>query len=72
MFSKKWWKKTGERAAKTIAQTLIMMIGTDATGFRHLDWQFIATAAAVMALLSLASSILTTPAGPDPQDPSAV
>ncbi len=72
MFSKKWWHKTLERMAKTAAGSLITLVGTDVTGFRDLDWGFIAYAAAVMTLLSLAGAILTTNMGPDPDDPSAV
>lgn len=77
MFTRQWWRKTVERMAKTAAQTLIYMIGSNGAAdvanqnWIHLPWNFIAVSVTVMTLLSLASSILTTPLGPNPEDPSA-
>lgn len=72
MFTKRWWGKALERMAKTAAQALIALLGTDALGWAHLDYVFIGRTATIMTLLSFLSSIATTKAGPDPEDPSAV
>lgn len=75
MFTRKWWKKAGERVAKTAAQTLVYGLATKFTvmaDIKAFDWLFLLYSILVMSVLSLASSILTTPAGPDPEDPSAV
>ena len=71
MFSKKWWGKTLERMIKTAAQTLIGLIGADKL-LLSLDWSFMWQFTATMVLLSFLTSIVTTPFGPDGQDPSAV
>lgn len=71
MFTRKWWGKTLERMMKTAAQTLIGTIGADKL-LLELPWNFIWQFTATMILLSFLTSILTTPMGPDSQDPSAV
>lgn len=71
MFTKLWWGRAFERMAKTAAQALISLLGTDALGWAHLDYVFIGRTAAIMAALSFLSSIVTSAWG-DRQDPSAV
>jgi Putative lactococcus lactis phage r1t holin len=65
MFSRKWWRATWSRAARTGAQTLIGFVGFDATGFRELDVTFIGTAIGVFMLLSFANSIIQSPVTED-------
>lgn len=65
MFSKKWWQAAGERAAKTGAQTLILMTGSDAAGFLHLDLQKTATLVLGGVILSLCTSIVWSPVTTD-------
>lgn len=72
MFSKMWWRKAFERMSKTGAQVLVLMVGSDVTGFRDIDWEFLAVSVAGTMVLSFASSIITTPMGPDANDPSAI
>jgi hypothetical protein len=72
MFTKRWLARASERAIKTAAQTLVYLTGSDAVGWVRLDWKFIGISVGMMSLLSLATSILTTPAGDDPTDPSVV
>jgi r1t holin len=72
MFSKKWWQRAGERAAKTSAQVLILMLGQEWADYADRDWRFIGVSLIAAALLSLATSVITTPAGDDPTDPSVV
>ena len=61
MFSKKWWGATWSRMSRAGAQTLIGLVGFDATGFRSLDVTFIVTAVGVFMLLPFANSIMMTP-----------
>lgn len=72
MFSRKWWRSTLERMAKTAAQAFIALVGTDWLGFKDLDWSWIGLVVVIMTVLSFASSILTTKMGPNDDDPSAV
>lgn len=69
MFSDKWWKSTLDRAVKTAAQTLIAALGTDTIGWLTLNWAQIGVFVAVSTLLSVATSIVSTPFGADPSDP---
>lgn len=75
MFSRTWWKKALERMAKTAAQTILYLVPVKFTvmsDVQAFDWAFVAVSALIMAALSLCTSVTTTPAGPDPNDPSAV
>lgn len=71
MFSRKWWRSTLERMAKTAAQAFIALVGTDWLGFKDLDWPWIGLVVVIMTALSFASSIITTNMGSDRNDPSA-
>lgn len=59
---KKDWKTffvaAGIRAARTIAQTAISMIGTAAV-LSEVDWKYTASATALAGILSLLTSIAT-------------
>lgn len=72
MFTKTFWKKATERAAKTAAQSVALAIGT-AAGFDavHADWEYLGSMALGGAFLSYLFSIITSGAGPE-DDPSAV
>lgn len=72
MFSALWWKRALERAAKSAAQGFLLGVGTDAAGWLTLSWANVAIVTGGMAILSIATSIVTTPLGDDPEDPSAV
>lgn len=69
MWTKTWWRKVADRAAKTAAQTFILTVGSDMLGWMKLDWKFIAVAVVGMAALSFATSVATTKVGDDKQDP---
>ena len=71
MGSKRWWLETLERMAKTAAQTFIGLVGADKL-LLELPWDFIWQMMATMALLSLATSIVTTKIGPDKDSPSLI
>jgi len=51
-----WTKAAGIRAIKTVAQTAIATIGTSAV-LGEVNWQMVASAAALAGLLSLLTSV---------------
>ena len=57
----KWLKAAGVRAAKTFAQTMAALIGTELVGFTELDWLHILSVAGVAAVLSLLTSVAGLP-----------
>ncbi|MFC7909077.1 holin [Streptomyces nigra] len=38
MFTKAFWKATGERTVRTVAQTLVATLGLDTTGVLDVSW----------------------------------
>ena len=58
--TKKWLKKAGVRAVKTVAQTFIATIGT-ATYLGAVDWRLVVSASALAGILSVATSIAGIP-----------
>jgi hypothetical protein len=71
MFTKLFWEKAAERAAKTAAQAAILVFGADQVNALTADWADIGGFALGGAVLSLLTSIITSGTGPD-DDPSAV
>ena len=59
--TKKWFKKAGVRAVKTIAQSMLTLIGSDMINIVSLDWKYIIGASAVMGLTSILTSIVGIP-----------
>ena len=57
---KKWLKKAGMRAIRTIAQTAIATIGTAAV-ISSVDWKLVVSASVLSGILSLLSSIVSLP-----------
>lgn len=72
MFSRKWWGKTLDRMVRIGSYSLITLTGTDQVGWATLDWTFIIRTTAMLMALSFCGSIITTPIGPDDDDPSTV
>ena len=58
--TKKWMKKAGVRAVKTIAQTFVATIGT-ATVMGAVDWKMVLSASVLAGILSVATSIAGIP-----------
>lgn len=58
--TKKWVKKAGVRAVKTIAQTFIATIGT-ATYLGAVDWKLVVSASVLAGVLSVATSVAGIP-----------
>ena len=64
MTSKRFWKDLAERAAKSVAQSLILLIGTDAISVTDLDWQKIIGISITYGIISVLTSIASYgPAG---------
>lgn len=58
--TKKWIKKAGIRAAKTVAQTFIATIGT-ASYLGAVDWKLVVSASVLAGVLSVATSVAGLP-----------
>lgn len=60
MINKNWLKAAGIRAIKTLAQTAIATIGTSYV-IADVNWQIVASASALAAVLSLLTSVAGLP-----------
>lgn len=58
---KTWSKAAGIRAAKTMAQTAVALLGTGAMGILDVDWASVASAAALAGIVSVLTSIAGLP-----------
>lgn len=56
----KWFKASGIRAVKTMAQTFIATIGT-ATVIGAVDWKMVLSASMLAGVLSIATSVAGLP-----------
>jgi hypothetical protein len=56
----KWFKKAGIRAGKTMAQTAIALIGTNAL-ISAVDWKVVASGVAMSGIVSILTSIAGIP-----------
>lgn len=57
----KWIKAAGVRAIKTVAQTAVALIGTNAIGITEVDWVGVASGAALAGVVSLLTSLAGIP-----------
>ena len=57
--SKEFWRATGIRALRTVCQTAVALIGTNAVGISDVDWVAIASGAALSGVISVLTSIAT-------------
>ena len=58
--TKKWLKKAGVRAVKTMAQTFVATVGT-ATVMGAVDWKMVLSASVLAGILSVATSVAGLP-----------
>lgn len=57
----RWLKAAGVRAIKTVAQTAVALIGTNAIGITEVDWIGVASGAALAGVVSLLTSLAGIP-----------
>ena len=57
----RWFKAAGVRAIKTVAQTAVALIGTNAIGMTDVNWQAVASAALLSGIVSLLTSVAGIP-----------
>ena len=58
---KRWLKAALIRAVKTMAQTAVALIGTNAIGVTEVDWFAVASAAVLAGIVSLLTSVAGLP-----------
>jgi hypothetical protein len=63
MRTKTFWIDAGERTIRTIAQSLLALMGTDALGIVGLDWTQMFSVAIGAGLMSVLTSIVATGVG---------
>lgn len=56
-----WAKAAGVRAIKTVAQTAVALIGTNAIGVTDVDWMAVGSAAVLAGIVSLLTSVAGIP-----------
>ena len=59
--NKEWIKAAGIRAIRTMAQTAIAMIGTQAVRLTEVDWMLVLSASLLAGIISLLMSIAGLP-----------
>ena len=63
MRTKSFWIDAAERTIRTIAQSLLALMGTDALGIVGLDWMQMGSVAIGAGLMSLLTSIVASGVG---------
>ena len=71
MFTGLFWRDTSERATKTFAQTLVVILGVGAVDLMSVGWVQALSVSGGSALLSLLSSIASARVG-DSDSPSLI
>lgn len=66
MYDLRFWKAAGERAIKTLAQTLVALIGTSAVSIIDLDWAQMLGVSLTATVLSILSSVASANIGKNP------
>lgn len=73
MFTWVFWKQALERALKTFAQAVVALLTSDQVlGILDVNWGDVAQVGALAAVLSLLTSVVSAPVGPDRNSPSLV
>jgi hypothetical protein len=73
MFTKKFWIEASERALKTLAQTFLSLVAAESMFDAFVaDWQTLVGVSLGAAVLSYATSIVSSNIGPKKDSPSLV
>lgn len=59
--NQEWWRAAGIRAVRTMAQTAVALIGTNAAGVTDVNWVGVASGAALAGIVSLLTSVAGLP-----------
>lgn len=70
-YGRNFWRQAAERALKTAAQAIGLVLVGDGANVLSLDWGVVVSSALTGFVLSIVTSIATAPAGPA-DDPSMV
>ena len=57
----KWIKAAGIRSIKTMAQTAVALIGTNAIGITEVDWLAVGSASLLAGIVSILTSVAGLP-----------
>lgn len=57
----KWLKAAGIRSIKTMAQTAVALIGTNAIGITEVDWLAVGSASLLAGIVSILTSVAGLP-----------
>lgn len=57
LWTREFWAAAAERAAKTVAQTIVAVVGVAGTGLLSVDWVQTLSVAAAAGLASILTSI---------------
>lgn len=57
--NKQFWASTAIRAVRTVAQTAVALIGTNAVGITDVNWVGVASGAALAGVVSVLTSLAT-------------
>lgn len=63
MWTRSWWQAAAERALKTVAQTLVALIGANAVDVTSLDWPSLLGIAATAGIVSVLTSVASARVG---------
>jgi hypothetical protein len=66
MWTAAFWRGATERALKTVAQVLVLLLAGDGTNVLAVDWWTVGGAVGGAVLLSLATSVLSSASGIGP------
>ena len=66
-YIRKWAKAAAIRAVKTVAQTAVALIGTNAIGVTEVDWVAVGSASVLAGIVSILTSVAGLPEVEDVQ-----
>lgn len=61
LMNKEWWMAAATRALKTVCQTAVALLGTNAAGILDVDWLTVLSVAGLAGIISILTSIAGLP-----------
>jgi hypothetical protein len=65
MFTREFWRATGERAVRTAAQATLGVVGADGLGLLEVGWGEAGTVGGLAAVAAVLTAVATSGAGPE-------